>query len=269
VTVLPRKLLARLDRSVAPAYAQIEDRVAEAIRVGDLNPGDRLPSERELAERLQVSRMTLRQALDSLARRGLVIRAVGRRGGTFVAEPKIERDLNALSGLTQQLRRQGHRAGASVVSAQVIRAGRSAAEALSIPQGARAYEIVRLRYSDGEPLALERSVFPANRFPGMLECPLEGSLYEVLETTFGERLSRAVERLEPVIADGHEAALLRVKTGAPLLAVERTAYGEDFTPFEWARDLFRGDRTRVVVETTLAERGAALRALAASGPDPA
>jgi GntR family transcriptional regulator len=269
VTALPRKLLARLDRSGAPAYAQIEDRVAEAIRVGDLKPGDRLPSERELAKRLQVSRMTLRQALDSLARRGLVIRAVGRRGGTFVAEPKIERDLNALAGLTQQLHRQGHRAGASVVSAQVIRAGRSAAEALAIPEGAHVYEIVRLRYSDSEPLAVERSVFPAERFPGLLDGPLEGSLYEVLETTFGERLSRAVERLEPVIADGREAALLRVKAGVPLLAVERTAYGEDFTPLEWARDLFRGDRTRVVVETTLAQRGAALRALATPVPDPA
>ena len=269
MTALPRKLFAKVDRSGPPAYAQIEDRVAEAVRVGDLKPGDRLPSERQLAERLQVSRMTLRQALDSLARRGLVTRAVGRRGGTFVAEPKIERDLSAVSGLTQQLRRQGHRAGARVVSAETIRAGRSAAEALAVPEGARVYEIVRLRYSDGEPLALERSVFPAKRFPGLLDRPLEGSLYEVLRDRFGERLTRAVERLEPVVADRHEAGLLDVKVGAPLLAVERTAFGDDFTPVEWARDLFRGDRLRVVVETNLAERGAALRALAASGPDPA
>lgn len=269
MTALPRKLLVKLDRSGPPAYAQIEDRVAEAVRVGDLKPGDRLPSERELAERLQVSRMTLRQALESLARRGLVTRAVGRRGGTFVAEPKIERDLSALSGLTEELRRQGHRAGANVVSAEAIRAGRSAAEALAVPEGARVYEIVRLRFSDGEPLALERSVLPASRFPGLLDHPLEGSLYEVLQDHFGERLTRAVERLEPVVADRHEASLLNVKPGAPLLAVERTAFGDDLTPLEWARDLFRGDRLRVVVETSLAERGAALRALAASGPEPA
>jgi GntR family transcriptional regulator len=269
VTALPRKLLAKLDRSGAPAYAQIEDRVAEAVRVGDLKPGDRLPSERQLAERLQVSRMTLRQALDSLARRGLVTRAVGRRGGTFVAEPKIERDLSGVSGLTEELRRQGHRAGATVVSAETIRAGRTAAEALAVPMGARVYEVVRLRTSDGEPLALERSVFPAKRFPGLLDHPLEGSLYEVLQSRFGERLTRAVERLEPVVADKHEASLLDVKPGAPLLVVERTAYGDDLTPVEWARDLFRGDRLRVVVETSLAKRVAALRALGSSGPDPA
>jgi DNA-binding GntR family transcriptional regulator len=91
----------------------------------------------------------------------------------------------------------------------------------------------------------------------------------VLQAHFGERLTRAVERLEPVVADRHEAPLLDVKPGAPLLAVERTAFGDDLTPLEWARDLFRGDRLRVVVETSLAERGAALRALAASGPEPA
>jgi len=247
VTALPRKLLAKLDRTGGPAYAQIEDRVAEAVRAGELRPGDRLPSERKLAEQLQVSR----------------------RGGTFVAEPKIERNLSEVSGLTRQIRRQGHEASADVVSAQSIRAGRWAAEALSVPEGSRVYEIVRLRYSDGEPLALERSLFPAKRFPGLLDCALEGSLYEVLENVFEVRFSRAVERLEPVVADRNEARLLGVKAGAPLLAVDRTAYGDDLTPVEWARDLFRGDRTRVVVETSLTDQAGALRALAASGPDSA
>lgn len=264
MTALPRKLLAKLDRSGPPAYAQIEDRVAEAIAAGELKPGDRLPSERELATRLNVSRMTLRQALDSLARRGLVRRSVGRRGGTFVAEPKIERDLSAPAGLTQQLRRQGHRAGARVVSAGQIRAGRQAADALSIPEGALTHEIVRLRFSDGEPLALERSIFPAERFPGLLDGPLDGSLYEILEDRYATRLVRTVERLEPVVADKHEASLLEGKAGMPLLLVERRAFGEDRAPVEWARDLFRGDRTRVIVESGAVDR-LSLRAL----PDPA
>jgi len=266
VTALPRRLLAKLDRSGAPAYAQIEDRVAEAIAAGELKPGDRLPSERELATRLNVSRMTLRQALDSLARRGLVHRTVGRRGGTFVAEPKIERDLNAPAGLTQQLRRQGHRAGAKVVSAEQIRAGRQAADALSIPEGAMTLEVVRLRLSDGEPLALERSIFPADRFPGLLDGPLDGSLYEIFERRYGTRVARTVERLEPVIADKHEASLLEGKAGMPLLLVERTAFGENHIPVEWARDLFRGDRTRVIVESGAADR-LALRALPDPEPD--
>ena len=110
-----RRIFRRLERDGVPAHAQIEDRLAEAIAAGELRAGDRLPPERELAEGIGVSRMTLRQALDSLERRGMVVRARGRRGGTFVAAPKIERDMTRLAGLTQELRRQGHEAGAKVL----------------------------------------------------------------------------------------------------------------------------------------------------------
>jgi DNA-binding GntR family transcriptional regulator len=248
-----RRILAKLDRSGPPAYAQIEDRLAEAITGGDLKPGDQLPPERELAERLGVSRMTLRQALDSLERRGMVRRAVGRHGGTFIAEPKIERDLTGVAGLTQQLRRQGHRAGARVLSATEGPASSRTAEALQIQPGARVFEVVRLRLSDGEPLALERSLFPADRLPGLLDGPLEGSLYELIEDRYGQRLTRALERLEPVVAEPGATEALHVKPGAPLLLVERTAYNSEGVPLEFARDLFRGDRTRVLVESRLSE----------------
>jgi GntR family transcriptional regulator len=245
--------VSRLDRAATPAHAQIEERLAEAIDRGDLRPGDRLPAERELADRFGVSRMTLRQALQTLERRGLVRRAVGRRGGTFVAEPKIERQSSGLAGLTQELRRQGHRAGARVLSARAGPSGDRTATALGIEPGATVVQVVRLRLSDGEPLALERSLFPADRFPGLLDRDLEGSLYELLVRDYGERPSRSVERIEPVVASEAEGLELGVRPGSPLLLVERTAFGWDDRPFEYARDLFRGDRTRVVVESRLTE----------------
>jgi GntR family transcriptional regulator len=247
-----RRVFRRLDRSGAPAYAQIEERLGEAIAAGDLAPGERLPPERVLAERFGVSRMTLRQGLESLERRGLLVRMRGRRGGTFVAEPKIERDLTTVAGLTQQLRRQGHQAGARVVSARTGPAGRRTAEALGISPGDQVVEVVRLRLSDGHPLALERSLFPAARFPGLLDHPLEGSMYELIERAYGERPVRAVERLEPVVADAREAELLGVARRSPLMLVERVAFDEAGTAIEYARDLFRGDRTRVLVESSLA-----------------
>jgi GntR family transcriptional regulator len=245
-------LFRKLDRSGPPAYLQIEDRVAEAVSSGDFQPGDRLPPERELAEQLGVSRMTLRQALQTLERRGLVRRVVGRHGGTFVAEPKLERDLSAPAGLTEQLRRQGHRAGARVLSEQEGPCSRRTAGALGLHAGDRVFEVVRLRLSDGAPLALERSLFPAARFAGLLDLSLDGSLYELLERNFGVRVTRAVERLEPVIAGPREAALLSVPEGAPLLLVERTAFDAGDGAVEYARDLFRGDRTKVVVESSVA-----------------
>jgi GntR family transcriptional regulator len=246
-----RRLLRRVERDGAPAHAQIEDRLAEAIGGGDLSPGARLPPERELAERLGVSRMTLRQALDSLERRGMLTRTRGRRGGTFVAEPKIERDMTTMAGLTSQLRRQGHQAGARVLSAREGPCGRRTAGALGLSPGDPVFEISRLRLSDGLPLAIERSLFPAARFPGLLDGPLDGSLYEMLEERYSVPPARAVESLEPVIADASQAESLGIKLGAPLLLVERTAYDAAGVPVEYARDFFRGDRTRVLVESGL------------------
>ena len=77
-------------------------------------------------------------------------------------------------------------------------------------------------------------------------------MYELLDKQYGERPTRAVERLEPVVADVREAAILQVAAGSPLMLVERIAYDASGTPIEYARDLFRGDRTRVLVESSLA-----------------
>jgi GntR family transcriptional regulator len=244
------RVLGSLQRGTGPAHAQIEERLAEAIAAGTLRSGERLPPEREMAKGLGVSRMTLRQALASLARRGLVVRIRGRHGGTFVAQPKIERDMTALAGLTEQLRRQGRQAGARLLSARTGGAGKRTAAALQLEIGGQVWEVVRLRLSDGEPLAIERSLFPASRFPDLLQCPLEGSLYQLLEERYGKPPRRAVERLEPLVADPREAEILQIKPGAPLLLVERTAFDGDGVPVEYARDLFRGDRTRVLVETS-------------------
>ena len=104
-------------------HAQIEDWLAGEITVGRLVPGDRLPAEQDLAAWFGVSRMTLRHALGELARRGLVTKAVGRRGGTFVAAAKLEQDLTTLAGFSEQLRRAGMVAGARVLSAMTRPAG--------------------------------------------------------------------------------------------------------------------------------------------------
>jgi GntR family transcriptional regulator len=97
---------------------------------------------------------------------------------------------------------------------------------------------------------LEQSLFPAALFPGLLQCRLDGSLYELLEAQYGQRPHRARESLEPVTAGVREAEALEVAEGAPLMLVERVAYAQTGRPVEFARDLFRGDRTRIVMWTS-------------------
>jgi GntR family transcriptional regulator len=231
-------------------HAQIEDWLAGEIAAGALGPGDRLPAEHDLAAWFGVSRMTLRHALAELVKRGLVTKTVGRRGGTFVAAPKLEQDLTTLAGFSEQLRRHGMVAGARVLTAIARPAGPAAGAALQIGPDDPVYEVRRIRLADGRPIAVERSVFPADRFPGMLDYRLDGSLYELLEVRYGLRPHRARESLEPVTAGVREAEALEVAVGAPLMLVERTAYARSGEPLEYAHDLFRGDRTRVVVWTS-------------------
>jgi GntR family transcriptional regulator len=214
-------------------HVRISAEIEREIARGALRPGDRLPPERTLAEEYGVSRMTVRQALQTLESRGLLRRAVGRSGGSFVAEPKLERNLGA--SLSAQLARQGLAAGAEVLAAA---------------SDGDAVEIVRVRLADGEPFALERSRFPADRFAQLLELDLTGSLYDLLDAHFDAAPVRAVERLEPVLADEAEARALRVPVGAPLMLVDRTAYDDAGLVVESARDVFRGDRTRIVAWTS-------------------
>lgn len=236
-------------RGGGPVHAQIEQWLIDEIVGGDLATGDRLPGERELAKALAVSRMTLRQALDGLARRGVLVRLPGRAGGAFVAEPKIDCDLTGLAGFTEQMRRAHRRAGARVLRAATVPADEDVALALRVEDGAPVHEVVRVRSADGAALALERSWFPAAHVPDLLERPLTGSLYELLGSGYGLTPHTAVEYLEPVTADAEEAAALDVAPGTALMRVQRTAQSATGLPVEFARDLYRADRVRLMIRT--------------------
>ncbi len=234
-----------------PVHVRIEQWLSAAISAGELVPGDRLPGEQELAASLRVSRMTLRQALASLAGRGVLHRTPGRAGGTFVARPRIECDLTGLAGFTEQLRRARVRAGSRRISTGTVPASRPVATALGLATGAPVHEVVRVRSGDGEPLALERSYFPAATFPDLLSHKLSGSIYRLLANRYGQPPHTAHESLEAVVAGATEAGWLGIAAGAPLMLIERTAYTVAGLPVEFARDLFRCDRIRVSLRTSI------------------
>jgi GntR family transcriptional regulator len=220
------------------------------IASGKLAPGTRLPPERQLAESLRVSRMTVRQALGELERDGLLRRVVGRAGGTFVCEPQsAASDEVAAAGISAALRRQGGSTGVEPISADVEPAGRRVAAALELRRSDRVVVITRLRLAEGKPLAVERSSLPAKRFSDIEDMDLGGSLYDLMGDGFGLRPVRAVEWLELVGARPADARALGVKRDAALLLVERIGFAADGTPVEFARDRFRADRTRLEIES--------------------
>jgi GntR family transcriptional regulator len=135
------------------------------------------------------------------------------------------------------------------VSTALVAAGETVAAALELPGGCYVFDVVRIRLADGAPISLEHVWLPAERFPGLLDLPLGGSLYELLAQRYGATPEEAVERIEVVIAGVDEASILDVATGAPLLSITRTARDPHGVAFEHSHDLFRADRTTITVRT--------------------
>jgi GntR family transcriptional regulator len=247
-----RLLLAKppkLDRAGGLAvHVQIEQWLTAAIAGGVLVTGDRLPPERELSARLGVSRMTLRQGVEALERRGVVTRVPGRDGGAFVTEPRVECELTGLPGFSAQVRRTNLRPGSVVLSARQLRCPADVQKPLRLEPPSKVYEIIRVRLANETPLAIERSYFPAKPLPGWLDHDLTGSLYDLL-AGWGLDPETAVEYLEPTTAGGLDAELLQVPAGSPLMEIERTAFARGGVPVEFSRDLFRPDRVRLMVRS--------------------
>jgi GntR family transcriptional regulator len=234
---------------LGPTADEARRALVALIDTGALRPGQRLGAERELAVELGVSRSTLRAALAALERDGVVRRVPGRGGGTFVARDKIDRDLSRIVGVPELLRNQGFTAGTRLVSGAVLAPDPATAEALGLDAQDFVVDLVRIRLADGIPISLEHARFPAERFPGLLERQLGGSLYELLEREYGVGPHQAVEHIEVVAAGDSEARVLGIVSGAPLVSITRTTTDADGVAFEHSHDLFRADRTRITVRT--------------------
>jgi GntR family transcriptional regulator len=239
-----------MPKSPIPLYLQIRESLAERIRKGELKPGSKIAGERELSAVYRVSRMTARQALSTLEREGLIHRRRG--GGTYVAEPKIEQEVSRLRSFTEQMQRSGLRPGARLLFKEEVPAGQRLAESLQINTGEPLCHVMRLRTGNGQPIALENSYFPLRRFPGIINADLEGrSIYRIMEEDYGIRPVRATQQLEPVAANAFESSHLEVAQGAPLMLIERIAYAANGVAVEFAKDVYRGDRSRFVMDTAL------------------
>ena len=230
-------------RTIRETVAQ---RIHELISGGKLGEDGRLPTERELAMQLGVSRTTVRQVLDRLEHEGALYRRRGRSGGTFVNRPRAEIDFSYLAGIPAYLRAQGFRPGAHVVSARMVPADDTTASALRIPPDTLIYDIVRIRLADEVRISLENARIPVSLAPDLLSQRLDDSIYDLLIDRYGVTCVKAIERMVAVLANHEQSELLGIRVGDPLMAIERVTYDSDDTPVEYANDLFVGDRTTVI-----------------------
>ncbi|HEY3684892.1 MAG TPA: GntR family transcriptional regulator [Streptosporangiaceae bacterium] len=230
-----------------PLHYQVYRHLRRALDTGDLSAGDRLPAERELCEFYGCSLITVRRALDELARERRLIRMRGR--GTFVTEPPVDRNLQLLKSFSQDMRQRGLEPGTRILAEKREPASTLVAEALRVDPGGHTYLLERLRLVGGQPLLLEEVHLPADRFPGLLDADLEhGSLYELLARRYDTRLEYAQETIEPIALGQREADLLGQRRGRPALLLELVAFDQSGRPVEYCRSTVRGDRARYHVD---------------------
>jgi GntR family transcriptional regulator len=212
--------------------------------VQSMRPDDLLPSERVLATRFDVARMTVRQEIDRMVREGLVYRRHGH--GTFVAGPKLVQS-DTLVSFSQDMRARGMTPSGRVLSVVVEPAPEHIAARLEIPLHAHVVRMVRLRTADGVPMALERTNLPAERFPGLEELDLsEVSLWNELERRWGVRMGSTEQRISAVLPSRHEALMLEMEATQPGFATEGVTRDLDGVVVEYGRSLYRGDRYDVL-----------------------
>ncbi len=228
-----------IDRaSPVPLYFQLAQHFETAIRSGSLKAGARLDNEVELAERLGLSRPTVRAAFLYLANKGMVIRKRG--AGTLVAKERIDRDVE-LTSLFDDLAAAGRAPTTQVIKNEIGHASEQVATALQLPERALVICLERIRLADGEPIALMHNYLPTALTHLSSEMLAEHGLYELLRAA-GIRLGSATQRMSAKNASATEARILNETRGAALLTMERIAYDESERPIEFGQHLYRASR---------------------------
>jgi GntR family transcriptional regulator len=254
----------RLQLGPIPFYHQVYLDLKSMIDGGQWTAGHRVPPERELATQYGVSVITVRRALDELAREQRLERTRGR--GTYVLPQRIDRALDEPMSFTEEMQTRGMDPETRLVAARPESAGEHVAAALQLEPGSPTLFLERLRLADGEPLLLEQVHLPAEQFPGLLASDLErDSLYRILTERYETQIVRARETFEPVLLRSREAALLGAPIRTPALLVEGIAYTAGGVPIEFGRTYVRGDRTRYYVERSVVVNPERNRTRAAAG----
>ncbi|MGC4377780.1 GntR family transcriptional regulator [Fictibacillus sp. Mic-4] len=232
--------------SPVPIYYQIEQSIKNLIDKGDLKPGDMIPSEREYAENYQISRMTVRQAINNLVNDGYLIRQKGK--GTFVASQKIEQKLLGLTSFTEDMKARGHVPSTLLLDFKKIDATNELAVNLNVQMGDALYEIKRIRLADGFPMALETNYMPVQLVHHLTEEVAKGSIYQFVEQRLGLEIDYATQELESSVARETESELLNIAKGAPVLHIKRRTFLKNGCPLEFVHSIYRGDRYKFVID---------------------
>lgn len=229
----------------SPIYIQIHNELKKEIEAGVWQIGQRIPSERDLALRFNVSRMTLRQAIQTLVDEGILERQVG--SGTFVARKKVQDKLAAVTSFTEIMEAQGKKPSSKTVSYLITTPSVSEMERLNLSEKAKIVRMERIRYADDEPICFEVATLPYDLVQAYDRTQVTTSLYKTLEAN-GLIIGHASQTVSAQLASEKIAEYLNVKRGSAILKLRQVTQLSDGRPFEYVRTQYAGDRFEFYLE---------------------
>lgn len=229
-----------------PLYYQLKEIIKSDIESGRLAPGDLIPSERELVEQYEISRPTVRQAINDLVSEGLLRKEKGK--GTFVAYPKINQwFLENLTSFPEEMKRKGLHYRTVVLGFESRVTGKNYQKIFGSVY-TEFYRIERLRFVEDKPVVAVTTYLPRDLFPGLEAEHLEReSLYHLAQQKYELRISSADRIVEAVNISDEDAELLQVESGSAIHLTRTTAYLDDGSPFEYSIARYRGDLSSFTV----------------------
>jgi len=230
----------------APKYLQIVYYFAKKIEGNELKYNDKLPTEEEICKFFNVSRITARQALDSLVKEGYIVKIQGK--GSYVNMNKMKMQLNTLQGFSEEMRNKGLVPSTKLISVDICNPDIMVAEKLGIDVSIKVYSICRIRFANEVALSLENAFLPFFICPDIEKFDLTGSLYAILHDHYNITPERANQCIEAGFIDKKTARLLDVKVGTQALIIERVTYLSSGKPFEYVKSIYRGDKYKFYVD---------------------
>jgi len=233
--------------SFAPIYYQLQELLVGKIESGELEPGDKLPSENELAEKYSISRNTAQKAIRALVNWGLAQRIQGK--GTYVCNKTVTLSITASLSLTSEIIGLNKVPHSHILQAKVIEASLDIANKLGVEKDTKVYSIQRIRSVDDLPLMIQTSYIPVFYLPNLLNKNLEDkSLFGVIMHEYGIKIDKASETMRAVSVTKFEGEILQIPEFSPAFLLQRQTYLDDGRILEYAKTIVRGDKSKFHVD---------------------
>jgi len=230
--------------SPIPIYHQLLEYIKIKITSGEYPADELIPSEREFSEKFQISRMTVRQALNNLVQDGFVYRQKGK--GTFVSRQKVEKKISRLNSYTEEMIERGLKPSSKLIEFEITNSDPTLASILKINECDSIYRIKRVRLADSKPMSIESIFVPCDIAPNLSKSILEKSFYDYVISNIPDPIQYADQSIQARLATENEAKLLEIPINSPVLSIDRTTYLRSGKVLEHELTVYRADRYKLV-----------------------